>query len=103
MRSSCWCGRIEPCPEHTRHRNAHWSTNRDRRLQARLRRALLVRAGGRCEWVEDGRRCSATTDLRAAHRVPLRHFDAGDPRAYDIQNGRLLCREHDLLTDPLAR
>lgn len=85
-----------------------WSKGRDRTAQARFRRGLMARAGGRCEWVHsvddpDGGtrwvvRCDVTTDLRACHVVPLR-----DGGSYELSNGVLLCKTHDKATDRHAR
>jgi hypothetical protein len=75
-----------------------YSPDRDRAAQQRFRDVLLERAGGRCEWVEHGERCTEAEDLRACHLTPL-----ADGGGYDPDDGRLLCAEHDRLTDPRAR
>lgn len=73
-------------------RHTGWSPGRDRAAQARMRRALLARADGRCE------NCGNTHDLRATHITPVR-----DGGGYGPENGRLLCRSCDLKTDRHAR
>ena len=46
-----------------------------RAAQARARTQALVDAGHRCVWIVDGVRCSATTNLEAAHVT--RYVDTG--------------------------
>lgn len=107
LKSCSVCGKPSDetrCAKHRRNPNASWSTNRDRQLQARFRREVLARDGHRCIWLlEDNTRCTATTDLRAHHRKPVRDFAPGDPDAYDPRWGLTLCQEHDRLMDPYAR
>lgn len=95
------------CAECNPRKSGAWSKGRDRTAQARFRRGLMARAGGRCEWVEAVRdndthstmvRCSAITDLRACHITPL-----SKGGSYEMGNGVLLCRTHDRLTDRYAR
>jgi 5-methylcytosine-specific restriction endonuclease McrA len=89
-RIGCTCGHRDP--------NAHWSPNRDRQAQHRFRTAVLARDGHQCVATDQGQRCPATTDLRAAHIIPL-----AEGGSYHPDNGRTLCRHHDRLTDPHAR
>jgi hypothetical protein len=91
------------CPRH-RPQHSHRSPTRDRRKQAEFRQAVLDRDGHQCRWLDPdtGERCRATTDLRACHVIPLRDFDAGDPGAYDPENGLTYCGEHDRMTDRYA-
>lgn len=88
------------CPEHQGPpgKGSGWSPNRDSAAQARFRAAVLQRDGDRCVWFEQGRRCSATEGLRAAHIVPL-----AEGGGYDPANGRTLCAEHDRRSDSRAR
>jgi hypothetical protein len=77
-----------------------WSHGRDRTAQARFRTALLERAGGRCEEIDEdtGRRCTETRDLRACHLAAL-----ADGGTYSLANGKLRCKRHDRATDSRAR
>jgi hypothetical protein len=77
-----------------------WSHNRDQAAQAAFRKALIARADGRCEEVDEltGERCTETDDLRACHLVPL-----SEGGGYDPSEGKLRCRRHDRMTDPHAR
>jgi len=58
-----------------------------------FRIAVLKRAGFRCEWIEDGRRCSKSAPQ---HRLFADHIrerrDRGDPT--DPSNGMCLCGSH---------
>ena len=65
-----------------------------------FRKAVLARAGGRCEWTEDAVRCPITTasptsggrsPVEAHHRV--KRLEGG---ANDATNGVALCRPHHL-------
>jgi hypothetical protein len=87
------------CPIH-QGSGTGWSHNRDSAKQAAFRRALIERAGGRCEETdaETGRRCTETQDLRACHLVPL--VEGG---GYELSNGKLRCARHDRATDRHAR
>lgn len=86
----------EHCGYHPAKKGRSWSPGRDRSAQARFRRALVARAGERCEWVdpETGRRCDETEGLQAHHL---------DPGNDDPRRGALLCREHHKKVDPYAR
>lgn len=101
MRYTCaTCGVIGPeryCAEHKPNPNAHRSPNRDRGAQKQFRLDVLKRDRYQCV------RCGASqVDLVAAHIKPLRDFAAGDPAAYDPENGRTLCEDCDVATDPYA-
>lgn len=85
------------CPRHrpampARPNRGSWSPYRDRAAQARFRAAVLARDGHAC------RHCGATTDLRAAHLVPL--INGG---TYDPANGITRCGACDVRRDPHAR
>ena len=58
-----------------------------------FRHAVLSRAGYRCEWIEDGKRCEKAAPQ---HRLFADHIkerrDGGDP--YDPNNGMCLCGSH---------
>jgi hypothetical protein len=66
--------------------------------QATSRRAVLERAGGRCEAASYGVRCTATLDLQAHHRTPLRESRSTDPAG-----GVALCRRHHALVEAARR
>lgn len=87
------------CPQH---RGTHTgrSRHRDRKAQHLFRQLLLARAGGQCEETDEttGQRCVETTDLRACHLIGL-----ADHGTYDLSNGKLRCKRHDMFTDPYAR
>src|SRR4051812_39802298 len=85
------CGGHGGPPTHT-----GWSPYRDPKAQRLFRAKLMKRAGGRCEaWdTSIGRRCTATTDLRACHIKAL-----ADGGSYEEENGQLLCGRHDRETD----
>jgi hypothetical protein len=70
-----------------------------------MREAVLERDGYRCTYVdpETDERCSETTDLRCCHVFPLHELKAGDPLAYDPDNGVTRCGTHDRMTDRYAR
>jgi 5-methylcytosine-specific restriction protein A len=60
------------------------------------RRAVVVRAGRQCQWLEQGRRCRRAEPehrMFADHVVEVR--DGG--KAYDIANGQCLCGRHHTL------
>jgi hypothetical protein len=61
-----------------------WSPGRDQTAHVRMRRAVRKRAGGCCEHVEDGVRCTTRTGLSLHHDRP----------GYEPEDGRLLCGEH---------
>lgn len=89
------------CPEH------HPDVGRDRRTPGRgsgssskaVREVVLARAGGRCEAIVDGVRCTATLGLEAHHEVPLAMGGSNDPRT----NGRGLCGRHHRIVDLALR
>lgn len=68
----------------------------------RWRAGVLARAGGRCEHVKDGVRCtkgSPVNRMFADHIVELR--DGGSP--FDLDNGRCLCGGHHTAKTAAAR
>jgi predicted restriction endonuclease len=91
------CGCITPyaqCPKHSRPKGAHWSRQRDRAAQARFRKRVLFNAGHRCQFVEDGMRCSETAELQAHHTEPGNDLP---------ETGVALCRAHHKVLDRYAR
>jgi hypothetical protein len=72
----------------------HWTANRDRATQARFRRLVLQAAGGRCQYVANGRRCTTTNGLQAHHTQPGNDNPA---------TGIALCRPHHRTIDKHAR
>ncbi len=64
--------------------------------------AVIDKAGGRCEWVENGRRC---TKARPEHRMVADHkIEVKDGGALlDPKNGQCLCVQHNTLKGVLAR
>lgn len=109
LRSCPNCGRsVKPtllrqglCPQclrtyprrFARETTGRWSPDRDGQAQARFRQALRIRAQDRCEYLENGLRCTVTRDLQAHHDRP----------GYEAECGRLLCRSHHRAVDPHAR
>ena len=67
------------------------------------RDAVIARAGRRCEWLTDGRRCErAETDgtrMFADHIVEVR--DGGSPLA--LSNGQCLCGAHHTVKTNIER
>ncbi|RWF66858.1 HNH endonuclease signature motif containing protein [Mesorhizobium sp.] len=66
------------------------------------RKAVLARAGYRCEWVEAGKRC---TKASPQHRMFADHIverrDGGNP--LDPANGNCLCGSHHTTKTAAAR
>jgi hypothetical protein len=88
------CGRLTPsgsyCAEHQPDNQRERSTpGRSSRPQARFSQSVIERAGGRCEWQENGQRCEATANLQAHHLAPFRQS-----RSYDPADGVALCPRH---------
>jgi predicted restriction endonuclease len=81
----------ESCGWRPHARGVRRATNAHRAAQAAFRRAVLDRAGHRCEATVDGHRCPATTGLEAHHLTPVA---AGG--TYTPDNGVALCRAHHL-------
>lgn len=70
-----------------------WSPDRNLAAHVRMRRAVRRRAGGRCEQVENGQRCTSSVGLQMHHLRP----------GYEPEDGVLLCRDHHRAVDPYAR
>lgn len=69
----------------------------------RFREVVLKRAGYRCQWVEDGVRCTrseANGDRLIADHMRER-ADGGAP--FDPDNGQCLCVQHNTLKGVQAR
>lgn len=63
------------------------------RIPAHVRRAVMERSGGRCEWVlESGERCNSAHQLECDHILPKAL--GGEPT---VDNVRVTCRGHNLL------
>ena len=57
------------------------------------RAQVIKRAGGRCECVEDGKRCTRAEPLYRLYADHIRELkDGGAP--FDLANGRALCSSH---------
>jgi 5-methylcytosine-specific restriction endonuclease McrA len=66
--------------------------SRTNHIPAHVRRAVWLRAGGRCEWVlESGERCDCTRMLEYDHIVALALGGMST-----LENVRLACRPHNL-------
>jgi len=68
-----------------------------------FRLIVCRRAGWRCEWVEDGQRC--TKSAASGHRVIADHIvERADGGAlFDPANGQCLCVQHNTLKGTQAR
>jgi hypothetical protein len=67
--------------------------SRTEHIPAHVRRAVMERSGGRCEWVfENGERCSSAYQVEVDHVVPR----ACGGRA-TVENTRAVCRGHNQL------
>jgi 5-methylcytosine-specific restriction enzyme A len=55
----------------------------------RNRQAALKRAGGRCELLEDGRRCGSRDRVQVDHIIPVSRHGT-----HHLDNLRALCRPH---------
>jgi len=65
------------------------------------RAAVLARAGYRCEWTEDGKRCLTAAPLRLIADHIKERKDGGS--ALDPANGQCLCVKHNTLKGIRAR
>lgn len=81
------CPNLEPCPLHSRPRNARWSRDRDGKEHHRFRARVMRRAGGVCE------RCHIARAVVAHHVRP----------GYDVEDGLALCDECHRELDVNAR
>jgi hypothetical protein len=62
-------------------------------IRAHVRRAVMERSGGRCEWAfEDGERCNSAHQVECDHVIPKA---LGGPAT--VENIRALCRGHNQL------
>lgn len=92
LRPCLECGNLSHasrCPTHSMQGNTSWNSQRDRATQAAFRRRVLEAADHQCQAVEDGQRCTATTELQAHH--------------IDEHTGVALCRPHHRAIDSHAR
>jgi hypothetical protein len=60
------------------------------------REEVLRRAGFRCEWIEEGRRCEKAEPLHRMFADHIRERRDGGPR-FDPANGMCLCGRHHTL------
>jgi 5-methylcytosine-specific restriction enzyme A len=58
------------------------------------RDAVIRRAGGKCEWVEDGIPCGRNEPRMFADHI-IERRDGGEP--FDVANGQCLCGRHHTL------
>jgi len=65
------------------------------------RAQVIARAGYRCEWVEDGKRCLTAAPLRLIADHITERKDGGS--ALDPANGQCLCVKHNTLKGLRAR
>jgi hypothetical protein len=65
------------------------------------RAEVLRRAGYRCEWIEDGRRCPVAAPKRLIADHVRERKDGGAP--LDSLNGQCLCTRHNTLKGLRAR
>lgn len=66
------------------------------------REAVIERAGGRCEAIENGQRCAKAAPLHrmfADHRIEVRDGGA----LHDVTNGQCLCGAHHTAKTAAAR
>ncbi len=83
------------CPSHEPKRPSRQTPGRGGGGAAtRFGRAVLARAGHRCEVIIGGVRCTATMNLEAHHVVDLVDGGGSDP-----DNGRAVCRRHRRLLE----
>jgi hypothetical protein len=88
------CGALSTesrCPKHWRRRV---TPGRRTRPQTAFREAVLARAEHRCQWVENGKRCTETERLTAHHLEPFR-----ETQSYDPKDGIALCTPHHRLAE----
>ena len=66
-------------------------------MPAALKHAVTLRDGSCCTFTDSvGRRCGATVEVQIDHRVPVARGGRND-----IENLRLLCREHNIMAAQL--
>ena len=82
LSAASYCAAHMPIKKPTPGRGSGWAITR-------FRTAVLDRAGHRCQAIENGHRCTATTSLQAHHAIPLAHGGTNDPA-----NGVAVCRPH---------
>ena len=82
----------EPKPKKANFRSESKTSNR-RHIPASVKREVMARAGGQCEFVSDvtGRRCCAKHELEYDHKKPIAH--GGDST---LDNLRVFCRNHNV-------
>ncbi|MEZ4755109.1 MAG: HNH endonuclease signature motif containing protein [Bdellovibrionota bacterium] len=63
-----------------------------RNIPAKIRDEVYVRDNGQCTYESNGTVCGSSHDLEVDHVVPF-----GVSKSHEIDNLRLLCREHNML------
>lgn len=92
MNGASYCPRHNPEPRRKRVTPGRGST------APGFRKAVLGRAGGRCQFVSaEGVRCTATQGLEAHHLRPLWAGGANEPG-----NGAALCRRHHRIAERMT-
>lgn len=81
------CPNLQPCPKHSRPRNAPWTNDRDHAAQGRFRKAVLTRDNHACT------RCGSSDQLVAHHIRP----------GYEPSAGITLCHHCHRTIDANAR
>lgn len=66
------------------------TTGVKRAISTVLRRRVIRRAGGQCEYTHQGRRCSSRFQLEADHVIPKAKGGSDN-----LENLRCLCRSHN--------
>jgi hypothetical protein len=83
------CGRLTEGSYCAQHEPSRRTPGRSGHRQAGFRDLVLARAGHRCQYLDQGQRCTATEGLEAHHLVQFREEANYDPTA-----GVALCPEH---------
>jgi hypothetical protein len=87
------------CPKHNPNSHRRRVTpGRTTKQQSRFRQQVLAAAGHRCQWIENGVRCTETGHLQAHHIRLLR-----DSASFDPRDGVALCQHHHRLAETRTR
>jgi 5-methylcytosine-specific restriction endonuclease McrA len=85
------CGTVSDqrlCPQHRPTFKQRRGISSGRKAHE-LNQAALRRDGYRCTWVENGRRCTETTNLEVDHRVSI-----ANGGTWALSNLQTLCHDH---------
>lgn len=85
------CRHFQPCPIKSHQRG--WASSKSEPLPGdwkSRKRLVEKRAGGRCEWVEDGVRCSRK-GTEVDHILNRARWPKGKPGLHDVNQLQLLC------------